>query len=137
LKILPAIILLLWTVCYGRCLAEQTGLLHYAVAEVGHCAGECCQGEDETPPPSEDGDSCPVCDFVNSGGAPAGERLIVDAPVLFPVLMPEVIFAAVILSGETVEGTPEALNTGPPARLRMCEWMARTATPVRGPDVVA
>jgi len=136
LKILSAIVLLLWTVCYGRCLAEQNGLLKGA-PEAWHCEHACgCEEEtDQSPPPGDDGKDCEVCDFISFGGAPTGSQFVLDIPVLFPLPEAFVAFAAVVLSMDDLAAENVAANdTGPPRRWRICEWMACTATPVRGPN---
>lgn len=86
----------------------------------------------------DDGKGCEVCDFISFGGAPTGSQFVLDAPVLFPLPEAFVAFAAVIEPMEDMAAEAVAANdTGPPPRLRMCEWMASTATPVRGPNVGA
>jgi hypothetical protein len=136
LKFLSAIILLMWAACYGRCLAEQTGFLESA-APAWHCEGGCCEESDGDQPSPEPNPPCKLCDFIKSGGAPTAEQLV-QMPVLFP--LPEMVmnFAALLVPLLSAESkTALAMNTGPPPRPRMCEWMARTATPVRGPNAGA
>jgi len=88
--------------------------------------------------PEDDGKGCEVCDFISFGGAPTGSQFVLDAPVLFSLPEAFVAFATVVVSMEDVAGQEVAANdTGPPPRPRMCEWMACTATPVRGPNTGA
>jgi hypothetical protein len=137
LKFLSAIILLMWAACYGRCLAEQTGFLKSA-APAWHCEGGCCEEGDGDQPPLEPNPPCKLCDFIHAGGAPTCERLMLDAPLLAPLPVLVMDFVALLVPvHDWDEEAPVALNTGPPPRPRMCEWMARTATPVRGPNAGA
>jgi hypothetical protein len=137
LKFLSAIILLMWAACYGRCLAEQTGFLK-SPAPAWHCEGGCCEESDGDQPPPEPKPPCKLCDFIKAGGAPTGEPLMLDAPVLVPLPVLVMDFITVLVPMHDVdEEAPVAQNTGPPPHPRMCEWMARTATPVRGPNAGA
>lgn len=134
LKFLSAIILLMWAACYGRCLAEQTGFLKTA-APAWHCEGGCCEECDGDQPSPEPNPPCKLCDFIKTGGAPTCERLMIDMPLLAPLPVPVMDFVALLVPVHNWdEEAPVALNTGPPPCLRMCEWMACTATPVRGPN---
>ena len=134
LKFLSAIILLMWAACYGRCLAEQTGFLKSA-APAWHCEGGCCEESDGDQPPLEPNPPCKLCDFIKAGGAPTCERLMLDAPLLAPLPVFVMDFVALLVPALDVdEEAPVPLNTGPPPCPRMCEWMASTATPVRGPN---
>lgn len=76
-----------------------------------------------------------MCDFISHGGTPTGSQFVLDGPVLFP--LPEAFTALAAVIGrieETFGETIPANHTGPPPWPRMCEWMACTATPVRGPN---
>jgi len=137
LKFLSAIILLMWAACYGRCLAEQTGFLKSRAPE-WHCEGGCCEEGDGDEPSQEPNAPCKLCDFIKAGGAPTAERLMLNAPVLAPLPVLVMDFVALLVTVHDLDKeAPVALNTGPPPRSRMCEWMARTATPVRGPNAGA
>ena len=136
-RTLAAIILLMWAACYGRCLAEQTGFFK-AADTAWHCDGDCCEDCDGDKPSQEPNPPCKLCDFIKSGGAPTAERLMLDAPLLAPLPVLVMDFVALLVPvHDWDEEAPVALNTGPPSRPRMCEWMASTATPVRGPNAGA
>ena len=66
-----------------------------------------------------------------------GGQLLLDVPVFFCLPVPESDWctaSTLVL----IESSPEleGPDTGPPRVLRMCEWMARTAAPVRGPNTL-
>ena len=130
MRILSAIVLLLWTICYGCCLAEQCGELSN---EQTCCSGECEQVPDKAPMPP-----CEVCEFIQSGGVQPSAPLILDAPVFFCLSVFQIDnFAWETVVKEAEEGVRLAVDTGPPPLGRLCEWRASTATPVRGPTVGA
>ena len=136
MRLLSAIVLLLWAACYGRCLAEQNGLL--AAGEPWSCEHQCCEEECPGAPAPEPASPCAMCEFIKSGGVVIGERLSLDAPIMFCIAMPEVQW--LVRSMLPVEGAgldPIVVDTGPLWLPRMCEWMASTAAPVRGPNVGA
>jgi hypothetical protein len=134
-RTLSAIVLLLWAVCYGRCLAEQYGVHETTVLEQTWGAPECChQEKPDVPSPA----SSDVCVFITSGSTLPGGQLLLDVPVFSCLPVPESDW----FTASTVvmlEPTPilENTNTGPPKVLRLCEWMASTAAPVRGPNLCA
>ena len=132
---LSAIVLLLWAVCYGRCLAEQYGVHETTALEQTWCARQCCEPEKpELPAPA----SCDVCEFIKAGSPLPGGPLVLDVPVFFCLPVPEsdwfTASTAIMLEPTLIL---ENINTGPPKVLRMCEWMASTAAPVRGPNSCA
>ena len=135
MRILSAIVLLFWAVCYGRCLAEQYGTHEMAAMEQTWCAQDCCHQENpDLPSPP----SCDVCEFLKSGSTLPGGPMILDVPVFFCLAVPEsdwfTASTAMVLE-QTAE--LERPDTGPPDVPRMCEWMASTAAPVRGPNPCA
>jgi hypothetical protein len=63
--------------------------------------------------------------------------LVLDVPVLIVLGIPQIPdFFALVLAAEE-EKACVAVDTGPPRLIQMCEWMASTAAPVRGPNVRA
>ena len=67
-----------------------------------------------------------------------GGQLILDVPVFFCLPIPESDWctASKVVTIEVCQEL-EGLDTRPPRVLRMCEWMASTAAPVRGPNPCA
>ena len=131
MRTLSAIVLLLWAVCYGRCLAEQCGAL--SSHQVRCCSEDCGQSHDKTPALP-----CGVCAFVQHGGALPSDPLVLDVPVLFSLLTPQIYGLVLELRLlEIHESGQVAENTEPPPLRRLCEWMASTAMPVRGPTARA
>jgi hypothetical protein len=142
-RIVAAIVLLLWAVCYGRCLAEQNGLLAEQSPTLG-CVHSCCESKDsndqDQPPaaPKDDDLTCDLCELIKSGGVPTAVPLEMQTGlewVLHVPLNDYTYFA--LLAAKTVESATEFHNTGPPDGFKLCEWMASTAMPVRGPTLVA
>lgn len=135
MKKLSAIVLLLWVVCYGRCLAEQYGVHEAPEPQQAWCAYQGCHQEKPDVPPPAAPTPCGVCDFVKSGGALPGSPMVLDVPVFFFLPLPESDW---FTASETVLPEPlkepEGADAGPPSVPRMCEWMASTAAPVRGPN---
>jgi hypothetical protein len=132
-KVFAAIVLLLWAVCYGRCLTDQYGGTE--TSEQGWCELQCCQSDQPEIPPHSPVVPCGVCEFIKSG--------IVLPSDGIHLAVPQLIFDAGIeldwlfdgeLTREDDFGETTASMTGPPLAGRMCEWMARTAAPVRGPN---
>ena len=126
-------VLIMWAACYGRCLAEQCGVL--AGERVTCChLDDCGDGgkEGQDPPP------CDVCEFITTGGVQLAEPLELAPLELWPVAeaAPPLMDFPVMISASAGAATDE-LDTGPPHVPRMCEWMASTAAPVRGPNSCA
>ncbi len=137
-RTLTAIVLLFWAVCYGRCLAEQYGAHDSPEPQQAWCAHQCCHQEKPDVPPPAPLAPCGLCDFVKSGGTLPGGPMILDVPVFFCLPVPESDWC----TASTLvlfESSPEleGPDTGPPRVLRICEWMASTAAPVRGPNPCA
>lgn len=133
MRILSAVILILWTVCFGRCLADRCGLLQPETQAV--CEHSCCQPESDENKPSPPTTTCEVCEFVKSGGSPPGQPLVLEAPQLIDFTLPEfhqLILRVVMTEVEAAEVA--ALDTGQTRIFRLCEWMSSTAAPVRGPN---
>jgi hypothetical protein len=125
-RFVAAIVLVLWTACYGRCFGEQVGM----------CEPECCADCIQTGAPSDrDSTPCDVCDFIQSG-ATMIEPVSIPA-IWFEIPAPaDVVFdGAGELDGQRAVGLA-VLAAPPPRCLRLWEWMARTAFPVRGPNVL-
>jgi hypothetical protein len=137
-RILTAIVLLLWAVCYGRCLGEQYGMHETTAPNEQWCAHQCCQQNEPDIPPPAPAAPCGLCDFIKSGGTLTGGPLVLNSPVFFCLPVPESDW---FTASEAVKSEPRqepaSNNTGPPRVPRMCEWMASTAAPVRGPNPCA
>jgi len=125
-----AIVLLLWAVCYGRCLAEQYGVVkEQAVAQ--------CSVKDTKDSP----DQCPsstdeVCEFIQAGSVLLTQPVVLDAPFLFQLVVEDFHFLtlqAILAEAEAEQAV--VLNTDSPRPVRLWEWMASTAQPVRGPSL--
>lgn len=127
--------LLLWAVCYGRCLAEQYG--GSASLEKSRCEHQCCQKEKKEVPPPTSGSPCEVCEFIKSGVVLPSDALVLDVP-FFCVL--ENWKSAWLYKRDFQlvddEAKVEVTDPDPPPVARMCEWMASTAAPVRGPNAL-
>lgn len=131
-------VLLLWVVCYGRCLAEQYGAHNSPEPQQAWCAHQCCHQEKPDVPPPAPPAPCGLCDFIKSGAALPGSPVILDVPVFFCLPFPGSDWFTAsegVLSEPLKE--PAGTNTGPSRVPRMCEWMASTAAPVRGPNPCA
>ena len=137
-RTLSAIVLLFWAVCYGRCLAQQYGSAEPTGQEQQLCAQSCCQLEKTELPAPAPPAPCGLCDFIKSGGALPGNSAVLDVPVFFWFPTPESdwLTASRVLK---IEPTKEVQSTdcGHLHVPRMCEWMASTAAPVRGPNCCA
>ena len=122
--------LLLWAVCYGRCLAEQYGELNQQT--VTHCCGKETKDAPFQNPLSTDD----VCEFIQSGGALLMQPVILDAPFLFQLIIDDFHFLALqAILAEAEAEQSVVLNTDSPRPVRLWEWMASTAQPVRGPSL--
>ena len=131
MRILSAIVLLLWAVCYGRCLAEQYG----GSEAVEH---QCCQHEKPEVPPPDPASPCGVCDFIKSGAVLPSDAMILDVPTFYCLAGWEPSWFSEQLFNSVNENTEAAVTAAdPPLIGRMCEWMASTAAPVRGPNIWA
>ena len=88
-------------------------------------------------PPKELPTPCGGCNFIKSEGTLPGLSTI-TAPVFYCLPIPESSWLDTSKATWTARIT-EAVqkNTEAPAIPRMCEWMASTATPARGPDLRA
>lgn len=130
MRSVAAIVLLLWAVCYGRCLAEQYGELNQQT--VTHCCGKETKDAPFQNPLSTDD----VCEFIQSGGALLMQPVILDAPFLFQLIIDDFHFLtlqAILAEAEAEQSV--VLNTDSPRPVRLWEWMASTAQPVRGPSL--
>lgn len=130
MRSVAAIVLLLWAVCYGRCLAEQYGELNQQT--VTHCCGKETKDAPLKTPLSTD----EVCEFIQSGGALLMQPVILDAPFLFQLIIDDFHFLtlqAILAEAEAEQSV--VLNTDSPRPVRLWEWMASTAQPVRGPSL--
>ncbi|MBL9117156.1 MAG: hypothetical protein JNJ83_19275 [Verrucomicrobiaceae bacterium] len=126
MKFLSAIILCLWVSCLVHCSLERFGVLGGATCCAEHV---CHEGEhDEEHEPVSD--ECQVCDYLENG-ATLAVKLGLEAQPEFalPVVM------QLVLPVVDADSSAEVLLSvhGPPVR-RLCEFLARTACPVRGPD---
>ena len=132
MRTLSAIVLLIWAVCYGRCLREQNG--GTAPLQKPLCAHKCCEQEERDPTPNAPSSPCGVCEFLKSGVVLPSFALAMDVPVFYELESwePTWVFQSVQLVDE--EMSVQVADIGPPFVARMCEWMARTAAPVRGPN---
>lgn len=123
-------VLLVWLACYGRCLGELHGFDWMGNADA--CCMDC--GENE----GEGGEDCPceVCSLFESGGTLLPELMAVPpVPDFEAGWMPGTPSLAplAVAAGHAAEA-PQFCDTGPDCGPRYCEWMASTATPVRGPN---
>ena len=140
MRILSAIVLLLWSACFFHCSAEQMGLLDCATCQ-SECASQDCESDDC---PDHEGDSerpCGVCDFLIIGGAPTIVPLTADLPsetadqdsfgdFLLSALAEWQLSHSVISSA-----TPESAVADAHPYIHLYEFRARRTLPVRGPNV--
>ena len=125
-----AIVLLLWAVCYGRCLAEQYGELNQQT--VTHCCGKETKDAPFQNPLSTDD----VCEFIHTCRSLLMQPVILDAPFLFQLVTDDfhlLTLQAILAEAESEQSV--VLNTDSPRPVRLWEWMASTAQPVRGPSL--
>ena len=136
MRIVSAIVLLLWAVSYGRCLAEQFGARELAKQE--WCAQECCQCDEPSAPVPEPTPPCGVCELIKSGVVLPGVFLLPEVRVLdcLAAWEPGCPTGGERFAEQSVNDVM-VVDTGPPGVVRLCEWMASTSVPVRGPDAVA
>ena len=130
MRSVAAIVLLLWAVCYGRCLAEQYGEINQQ--PLTHCCGKETKDAPFQDPLSTD----QVCEFIQSGGVLLAQPVILDAPLLLQLVADD--FHFLTLQAILAEAEAEqviVLNNDPPRPIRLWEWMASTAQPVRGPSL--
>ena len=134
---LSFIVLLLWTVCYGRCLAEQYGAHETTALGQTWCSHRCCHQEKPDMPLPAPLAPCGLCAFFKSGGALPDSPASLNVPVFYWLPVPESGW----FTASTVMLVPspelEGQNIVPPRVPRMCEWMVSTAAPVRGPNPCA
>jgi hypothetical protein len=137
-RILSAIVLLMWAACYGRCLAQQCRAQSAPMPAASECL--CCHEEEpqnETPAPGPV-QPCGICEYIQTGGPVPVAGVKLPAPVLPASVMPVIPDFSLRLSPGELEGRAALpLNTGPPPLLlRLEEWRAGKSLPVRGPDAV-
>lgn len=139
-RIIAATLLLLWTVSFGRCLAEQYGLLHemqgMECCDHGHAADDIHDDEDHqhTPEPGHShSNPCGICHMIEHGGVNFAKQVVVGAAALLPVNQ----IALPLLDLTPVLKTDLASNSWlrPPIRLRWGAFLIATCLPVRGPNV--
>jgi hypothetical protein len=136
MRLVAALLLLIWTACYARCGAElfgfQTG--SDAVAQVDDC---CHHEQAPTSGSSSDGMPCGICDAIASGGLLMNQPLSLLA-MLFTVCvgllagvpgLRMVLQATLRRACNAVCDIPDPPDRAP----RFSEFLARTACPVRGP----
>lgn len=139
-RLIAATLLLLWTASFGRCLAEQYGLLHEMQGL------ECCDHEHEadnhhsdedhqlTPEPGHShSNPCGICHMIEHDGVNFAKQVVVGAAALLPVTQVEVP----LLDLTAVLKTDLASNSWlrPPIRLRWGAFLIVTCLPVRGPNL--
>ena len=136
-RFLSALIFLLWTACLGRCLAEQYGVL-------GNEAIQCCANEQDCGQdgPQKDnspgkGSPCVVCDYVTHGGVTLIQPLLLAAVCLLVLSVVALCAPRLVEMVRRTATVSYEVDTGPPRIWRLCEYLARTGTPVRGPAVMA
>lgn len=137
-RFLSALIFLLWSACLGRCLAEQYGVLGNEPIQCCAHAQDCGQDRPQKDNSPGKGSPCAVCDYVTHGGVMTLIQPLLMAAVCLLVLAVVLLCAPRLL--EMVRRTaavPCEVDTGPPRVWRLCEYLARTGTPVRGPAVMA
>ena len=133
MRIVSAIVFLLWTVCYGHCLPQKYDTP--VNSEAACCSSvDCGECHDQPALPAP----CGLCEFMTTGSVLPGQALLMEAPAFFCLPVPELIW---LLDRMTLMDKEEqrtlVAETGPPEGPWMCEWMASTAAPVRGPDLRA
>jgi hypothetical protein len=132
-KVISAIVLLLWAVCYGRCLTDQYGETEAPVRT--WCEHQCCQSEQPLVPPTTPETSCGICEFLKSGIVLPSDGIHLEVPHfsldsgIEPARLNERDWSWVEEGGNVTVSF-----AAPPPVGRLCEWMARTASPVRGPN---
>ena len=132
-RFLAAIILVVWTACYVRC-----------VEAIGDSAPRedvtaCCKHEQpaESGSPEKD-NSCTICDAILSGGLLLSQPLLMAAVfwVVVSVLAMSAVFAAWRKLGAKEAAFFHRIPD-PPWRLsKLWELLVRTACPVRGPSLM-
>ena len=133
MKVISAIVLLVWAVCYGRCLTDQYG--DAQSPEQTWCEHQCCESEQPFVPPTTPGGACGICEFLKSGIVLPSDGIHLDVPhfSLDAGIEPDWINEWDLSWVD--EGEEVVVNfAAPPPLERMCDWMARTAAPVRGPN---
>jgi hypothetical protein len=101
MKLLSAIVLLLWTVCFLHCSAEQFGIL-----DCGQCSTTCPQDCQSEPCPGSENDReapCGICDFLALGGVPTTSAFVLES---FTDSGIDTDFAGVLTSDHSLQ--PEA-----------------------------
>jgi hypothetical protein len=133
-RLVSALVLLLWTACYGHCLAEQHGLIP---KESRHCCAEetCPFDANGSAPVDKSGDnSCGLCDYFEAGVLSMIQPLHVEAAVFEIIATLEWTMGGEIpFLTALVNEPPAYTDTGPERSLRLWEYLVRTALPVRGP----
>ena len=78
MKVISAIVLLLWAVCYGRCLTDQYG--ESETFERTWCEHQCCQSEQPLVPPPSPVTTCGICEFFKSGIVVPSDGIRLEVP---------------------------------------------------------
>lgn len=127
-RILSAFILSFWLLCWTHCTLSQYG------SPVAEMACECChEDSDETDKsPCHEEPGCEVCEYLTKGSTLISH--IEPAPAVFS-LIAEICFPPALMVQVASKETIPDYARGPPPRLRLCEFLARTGCPVRGPTV--
>lgn len=140
MRFLSAIVLLLWSACFFHCSAEQMGLLDCATCQP-ECVSQDCDADGC---PDQDGDDserpCGVCHFLVTGGAPIITPITTDCPSEKEHQSAFGDFFSLAAIAEWQRGplvissaSPESSVTDAAPYVRLYEFLARRALPVRGP----
>lgn len=135
-RFFAAILFCVWTVCYAHCAAAALGGGETAV-------DTCCQHEQPVggESPAEEA-PCGICDAILSGGLLLVKEVFTALVLLLTGLMLAVIHPVLLRAWRVIWRASAAIwrrrSADPPWRApRLGEFLARTACPVRGPDVAA
>lgn len=142
MRLVAALLLLVWTACYARCGVELFGV--QPMAPAADQVDDCCKHDRvQTPSPESDSSGstlpCDICAAIASGG------LLLSQPLSLITLLLAVCIALVVGVPGLGAWLQAALRLAsaapchfpdPPGRApRFAEFLARTTCPVRGPAI--
>ena len=133
MKVLSAIVLIMWTACFFHCSAEQVAMAdgvnacHFSACEAGNSDGSENEGEGQ----------CGLCEFIKFGGVPTVSAFAVDGIVEFTGSVIEEYLPPVRKSDLMAElaWVPAEETDVRPLSKRLCELLAGKSLPARGPNV--
>lgn len=134
MKLLSAIVLVLWTACFLHCSAEQYGLL-----VCDSCSPECCESEECGEADCDGGGNgpCGVCEFLSLGGVPIGSALNLDAAPESDNEPETDVFLALLerhAQAGFARAKEECHAVEPRPYVHLYEFLARRTIPARGPN---